>query len=76
MDTFSAIKERRSVKNYDPEHCMSDAEIHQPMEVTLLSPTSSICRTGDSSLLTIQSRKQLFVPQLGIKLSSPMRLFP
>ena len=40
MDTFSAIKERRSVKNYDPEHRMSDAEVHQLMEATLLSPTS------------------------------------
>ena len=40
MDTFSAIKERRSVKNYDPEHRMSDAEVRQLMEATLLSPTS------------------------------------
>ena len=40
MDTFTAIKERRSVKHYDPNHQMTDAEIRQLMEATLLSPTS------------------------------------
>jgi nitroreductase len=40
MDTFTAIQERRSVKSYDPEHCMTDAEIRQLMEAVLFSPTS------------------------------------
>ncbi len=40
MDTFTAIQERRSVKHYDPNHKMTDAEIRQLMEAALLSPTS------------------------------------
>lgn len=40
MDTFTTIAERRSVKHFDPNHSMSDAEIRQLMEATLLSPTS------------------------------------
>ncbi|WP_269525876.1 nitroreductase family protein [Coraliomargarita parva] len=40
MDTFTAIRERRSVKHYDPEHKMTDAEIRQLLEAALLSPTS------------------------------------
>ncbi|MGC6455467.1 MAG: nitroreductase family protein [Coraliomargaritaceae bacterium] len=40
MDTFTAIQERRSVKHYDPEHRMTDAESRQLMEAALLSPTS------------------------------------
>ncbi len=40
MDTFSAIKERRSVKHYDSSHQMTDQEIKDLMGYTLLSPTS------------------------------------
>lgn len=40
MDTFTAIEERRSVKHYDPNHSMSEAEIRQLLEAALLSPTS------------------------------------
>lgn len=40
MDTLTAIKERRSVKQYDPNHQMTDAEIQTLMEYTMLSPTS------------------------------------
>ncbi|MGB0344945.1 MAG: nitroreductase family protein [Coraliomargarita sp.] len=40
MDTFTAIKERRSVKHYDPAHRMNEADIRQLMEAALLSPTS------------------------------------
>ena len=40
MDTFTAIQERRSVKHYDPNHKMTDAEIRQLMQAALLSPTS------------------------------------
>ncbi len=40
MDTLTAIQERRSVKHYDPEHRLSDAEIQTLMEHTILSPTS------------------------------------
>lgn len=40
MDTFDAIKERRSVKHYDPTHKLSDEEIEQLMSLAVLSPTS------------------------------------
>ena len=40
MDTFTAIRERRSVKHYDPAHTMSEAEIRQLLGLALLSPTS------------------------------------
>jgi len=40
MDTKTAIRERRSVKHYDPEHQMSEAEIRELLELALLSPTS------------------------------------
>jgi len=40
MNTLEAIEARRSVKHYDPEHRMSEAEVNKLMELTLLSPTS------------------------------------
>ncbi|NBB79264.1 MAG: nitroreductase family protein, partial [Verrucomicrobia bacterium] len=40
MDTITAIKERRSVKHYDPDHQMTEAEINALLELALLSPTS------------------------------------
>ena len=40
METITAIKERRSVKHYDPAHEMSEAEINALVELALLSPTS------------------------------------
>ena len=40
MDTLTAIKDRRSVKHYDPAHEMSEAEINALLELALLSPTS------------------------------------
>lgn len=40
MKTQTAIRERRSVKHYDPSHQMTEAEINELLELTLLSPTS------------------------------------
>ena len=40
MDTFDAIKERRSVKNYDPNHKLTDEEVNQLLSLAVLSPTS------------------------------------
>ncbi len=40
MDTFDAIKERRSVKHYDVNHKLTDDEIDQLMSLAVLSPTS------------------------------------
>ena len=40
MDIKEAIATRRSVKHYDPDHVMSDAEINELMEHAILSPTA------------------------------------
>ena len=40
MDTLTAIRERRSVKHYDPNHKMTESEINALLELALLSPTS------------------------------------
>ena len=40
MDTFDAIKERRAVKHYDPNHKLTDDEINQILSLAVLSPTS------------------------------------
>jgi nitroreductase len=40
METTTAIRERRSVKHYDPKHQMSESEIRELLELALLSPTS------------------------------------
>lgn len=40
MDVINAIQTRRSIKAYDPEHRMSDAEVEQLMSLALLSPTA------------------------------------
>ncbi len=40
MDTFEAIRSRRAVKHYDPEHQMPAADERKLMEHALLAPTS------------------------------------
>ena len=40
LDTFSAITQRRSVKHYDADYKLSEAEVNKLLELALLSPTS------------------------------------
>lgn len=40
MDVRTAIETRRAVKQFDPTHTMSDAEVEELMSLTLLSPTA------------------------------------
>lgn len=40
MDTLDAIKQRRSVKHYDPNHKLTENEINQLISLAVLSPTS------------------------------------
>ncbi|WP_130471032.1 nitroreductase family protein [Candidatus Magnetaquicoccus inordinatus] len=40
MDTLTAISSRRSVKHFDPNHRMSEAEEEQLLQLALLSPTA------------------------------------
>ena len=40
MDTFDAIRQRRAVKHFDPDHEMSEAEITKLFEAVIQAPTS------------------------------------
>jgi nitroreductase len=40
MNTLTAIKQRRSVKHYDPAHRMSPEETNQLLNLAMLSPTA------------------------------------
>lgn len=40
MNVSTAIEARRSIKAYDPEHRLTEAEIEQLLSLTLLSPTA------------------------------------
>lgn len=40
MDTLQAIRERRSVKHYDPAHQMTEDEINELLSLVALSPTA------------------------------------
>ncbi len=40
MNVSQAITERRSVKSYDPQHTMTQAEIDQLLSLAMLSPTA------------------------------------
>lgn len=40
MNVIQAIQERRSVKAYDPQHKMTEAEIKQLLSLAILSPTA------------------------------------
>ncbi len=40
MDTFDAIYKRRSIKQYDTEHRLSDEEIEKLLKAAIQSPTS------------------------------------
>jgi len=40
MDTIEAIKNRRAVKHYDPEHRMTEEEIGQLLTLAALAPTA------------------------------------
>lgn len=40
MNVSQAIQERRSVKAYDPQHQMTEAEIKQLLSLAILSPTA------------------------------------
>ena len=40
MNIKEAIVKRRAIKHFDPEHVMSDAEVHELMSHVILSPTA------------------------------------
>ncbi len=40
MNTVDAIKQRRAVKHYDPNHIMTETEIEELLSLAMLSPTA------------------------------------
>jgi len=40
MDTFTAIETRRAVKQFDPNHVMTEDEIHKLLGAAILTPTA------------------------------------
>lgn len=57
MDTITAIRERRSVKHYNPNHKMTEAEISGLLELALLSPTSFNMQNWRFVAVTDQAKK-------------------
>lgn len=57
MDTLTAIRERRSVKHFDPEHKLSEAELNGLLELALLSPTSFNMQNWRFVAVTDQAQK-------------------
>ena len=47
METFDAIKERRSVKHYDQNHSLTEDEINQLMSLAVYLQLPLTCRIGD-----------------------------
>jgi nitroreductase len=40
METLSAIEKRRSIKQFDPNHTLTDAEVDRLIQLAMLSPTA------------------------------------
>ena len=57
MDTFDAIKTRRSAKSFDKNHKMTTDEITQLLELAVLSPTSYNIQNWRFVIVTDQSLK-------------------
>lgn len=57
MDTFEAIKTRRSVKSFDKNYKMTKDEINQLLELAILSPTSYNIQNWRFVIVTDQTIK-------------------
>lgn len=57
MDTFEAIRTRRSVKKFDPDHAMTEQELTELMDAVILSPTSFNIQNWRFVLVTDQEVK-------------------
>lgn len=58
MDTHTAIRERRSVKHFDPEHALSESEIRELLEAALCSPTSYNMQNWRFVVVTEPAKKE------------------
>jgi nitroreductase len=60
MNTLEAIQSRRSIKHYDADHRMSDAEIRRLLETAMLAPTAfNIQHWRFVTVLDPEVRKQI-----------------
>ena len=57
MNTLDAIKKRRSIKHFDPNHQINDTEIQLLMDHALLSPTSFNIQNWRFVLVTDKNQK-------------------
>lgn len=57
MDTFEAIKKRRSIKSFDINHKMTKDEITKILEYAILSPTSYNIQNWRFVIVTNQQQK-------------------
>ena len=48
MNVSEAIEARRSVKHYDPDHIMPEADLAELIRLIKLAPPPSICRITGS----------------------------
>lgn len=60
MNTLEAIASRRAIKHYDPDHRMTEAEIHQLLEAAMQAPTAfNIQNWRFVTVLDPEVRKQI-----------------
>ena len=67
MDVLSAIKERRAVKHFDPEHVMTAEEKNQLLSLAALSPTAFNIQHWRFVVVKIWNLKNKYAKQLGAK---------
>ena len=58
MRTIDAIRTRRAVKQYDPDHCMSETEVNELLSLAVLSPTAFNIQNWRFVVITDQELKQ------------------
>lgn len=58
LDTFSAIEQRRSIKQFDPNYIMPEEDIKKLMALSLLSPTSFNIQNWRFVVITDKSLKE------------------
>jgi nitroreductase len=65
MNTIEAIRARRAIKHYDPNHKMSADEERQLLELAMLSPTAF--KIGASLSSAIWRRAKKSAPSRGTR---------
>lgn len=61
-DFFTVVKERRSVRHYDPSYQMTDNEIKELLEIAIQAPSSSNLQPWRFLVIKDQDTKQKLLP--------------